>query len=205
MADFLRSLAPHLRISSLMFALALGSAPGCQQAQRAPGTEAVVPTYNAGTGRLERISYDRNADGKPDAWLFMNGTKATRAELDENNDGAVDRWEHYRTDAPTSTAGPAPRGELIKAEQSTRFDGKVSRWETYELGRLVKVEEDTTGDGRPDKWETWTEGSLAEVALDTKGLGKADRRIVYPADGSTPQLLVDDKGDGAFHPIAAQP
>ena len=60
-------------------------------------------------------------------------------------------------------------------------------------------------DGRPDKWETWTEGSLAEVALDTKGSGKADRRIVYPTDGSAPQLLVDDKGDGAFHPVAAQP
>lgn len=188
-----------------LFALALASVAGCQQPARPAGTDAVVPAYNAQTGRLERISYDINKDGKPDAWLYMDGTRATRAELDENHDGAIDRWEHYRTDAPTSTGGPVPRGELLKAEQATRFDGKVSRWETYQEGRLVKVEEDTTGDGRPDKWETWADGSLAEVALDTRGTGKADRRIVYPSGGGSPQLLVDANGDGTFRPVTAKP
>lgn len=197
----MRSLDSHLPVSLVMFALALGSTVGCQQAQKPAGNKEVVPTYNAQTGRLERISYDRNKDGKPDAWLYMDGTRATRAELDENNDGTIDRWEYYRTDVPAPSGGPTPRGELVKAEQAMRFDGKVSRWESYEKGRLAKVQEDTTGDGQPDKWETWTDGSLAEVALDTKGTGKADRRIVYPADGSTPKLLVDDKGDGTFHPV----
>jgi hypothetical protein len=202
MADFMRSLDPDLRVALLMCVLAPGSIVGCQQAPKAAGNKEVVPKYNAETGRLERITYDRNKDGKPDAWLYMDGTQATRAELDENNDGTIDRWEYYRTDVPASSSGgPMPRGELVKAEQAMRFDGKVSRWETYETGRLAKVQEDTTGDGRPDKWEIWTGGSLAEVALDTKGTGKADRRIVYPADGSTPQLLADDKGDGTFHPV----
>ena len=204
MADFLRSLDPNLRVSAVMFAMGMAAAVGCQQPPPA-GTDSVVPTYNAETGRLERISYDRNKDGKADAWLFMAGTKATRAELDENNDGTVDRWEHYRVDVPTTSGGPMPRGELVKAEQSTRFDGKVSRWEAYERGQLAHVEEDTTGDGKPDKWETWTAGSLAEVALDTKGTGKADRRIVYPADGSESQLLIDVNGDGTFRPVATEP
>ena len=206
MADFMRSRDLTVRVSLTLFiAMGLASAVGCQQAQKPAGTKEVVPTYNTETGRLERISYDRNKDGKPDAWLYMSGTQATRAELDENSDGAIDRWEHYRTDVPTASNGPIPRGELVKAEQAMRLDGKVSRWETYEKGRLAKVQEDTTGDGRPDKWEIWTDGSLAEVALDTKGTGKADRRIVYPADGSSPQMLVDDKGDGTFHPVAVEP
>lgn len=177
---------------------------GCQQPAPANAVGA-VPTYNADSGRLERISYDRDKDGKPDAWLFMDGTRATRAELDENHDGSVDRWEHYGA-AVTPTGGEAPpRGEMVKAEQATRFDGKVSRWEAYEAGQLARVEEDTTGDGRVDKWETWKDGSLVEVALDTKGTGKADRRLVYPSGGGSPQLLVDATGEGVFRPVTAEP
>jgi hypothetical protein len=162
-----------------------------------------VPTYNASTGRLERISYDRNKDGKADAWLRMDGTRATGAELDENYDGAVDRWEFFSDAAvPVTPGGVMPQGALARAEQSTRFDGKVTRWETYTDGRLARVEEDTTGDGQVDKWETWTGGSLVEVALDTKNTGKPDRRIVYPQDGSAPRMLVDEKGDGTFRPAS---
>lgn len=177
----------------------------CGGSQPPQGTTDVLPTYNSETGRLERISYDRNKDGKADAWLFMDRTRVDRAELDDNYDGKVDRWEHYQG-SPTASAGDAvPRGELVRAEQSTRFDGVVSRWETYERGQLVKVAEDTTGDTRPDKWETWENGSLEMVALDTRGTGKADRQLVYPADGSSPQLLLDEDGDGAFASAAAAP
>lgn len=205
MAYFVRLKDRDLRASAVLFALGLAVVGGCQQSGQPSASVAVVPSYNAETGRLERISYDRNNDGKPDAWLFMDGTRATRAELDENTDGAVDRWEHYRADATTLTGGGFPRSELLKAEQATAFDGKVNRWETYEGGRLSKVEEDTTGDGRPDKWEAWANGSLAEVALDTRGTGKPDRRIVYPPDGGSPQMLVDAHGDGTFRPMAATP
>jgi hypothetical protein len=205
MAELWRMLKLDVRLSSVMAAVGITAMVGCQQPARPVASTTVVPTYNAETGRLERLSYARNKDGKADAWLYMDATRATRAELDENSDGAIDRWEHYKTDAPTSTDGTVPRGELLKAEQSTRFDGKVSRWETYEQGRLSKVQEDTTGDGRPDKWEIWTNGSLTEVALDTKGAGKADRRLVYPADGGSPQLLVDVNGDGNFRPVAVEP
>jgi hypothetical protein len=165
------------------------------------GRDGVVPSYNADTGRLERISYDLNKDGKVDAWLFMDGTRAVRAELDENHDGTVDRWEYYRAGGQAA-AGGFPRGELERAEQSTRFDGIVTRWEAYQAGVLKTVREDVSGDGQPDKWETWQDGSLAEVALDTKGTGQADRKIVYPADGSAPQMLVH-ADDGTYKPLSA--
>jgi hypothetical protein len=179
-------------------------AVGCSQQAPAPaGRDGVVPSYNADTGKLERITFDRDKDGKVDAWLFMDGTRAVRAELDENHDGAVDRWEHYRAGGQAE-AGATPRGELERAEQSTRFDGVVSRWETYERGRLSTVREDTSGDGQPDKWETWADGSLTEVALDTRNTGKPDRKIVYRGDGAAPEMLVD-AGHGTFRPLTSAP
>jgi hypothetical protein len=174
-----------------------------QQPAPATGHDGVVPSYNAETGKLERITFDRNQDGTVDAWLFMDGTRAVRAELDENGDGNADRWEHYRPGGRPQ-AGAMPRGELERAEQSTRFDGVVSRWETYERGRLSVVREDTTGDGRPDKWETWVDGTLSEVALDTRNLGKPDRKIVYSGEGAAPEMLVD-RGDGTFRPLTSAP
>ena len=189
----------------VLLCLGLAATGACQPSSKPAASKAVVPTYNADTGRLERISYDRNKDGKADAWLFMDGTKAIRAELDDNHDGAIDRWEHYRTDAPASIGSEFPRSELLRAEQALQFDGKVNRWEIYEAGRLAQVKEDTNNDGRPDKWEVWADGSLAEVALDTAGRGKPDRRLVYPPDGSSPQMFVDANGDGTFRPMAATP
>lgn len=191
------------RTALALVVLAAGGASCGRQAAPPAGRDGVVPSYNAVTGKLERITFDRNKDGTVDAWLYMDGTRAVRAELDENHDGAVDRWEHYRAGGEVE-AGAMPRGELERAEQSTRFDGVVSRWETYERGRLSTVREDTSGDGRPDKWETWADGSLTEVALDTRNAGKPDRKIVYGGDGVAPQMLVD-AGDGTFRPLTSAP
>jgi hypothetical protein len=190
------------RLALIVLGCALHAACGSGGAPAASAD--VVPEYDRDTGRLERITYDRDKDGQPDAWLFMDGTIAERAELDDNFDGAVDRWEHYDTAVAQSAGdGGIPRGTLVRAEQATRFDGVVSRWERYETGELASVEEDTTGDGRPDKWETWADGTLRTIALDTTGTGRPDRQIVYAADGSAPRLLVDTDGDGTFEPGAA--
>src|SRR4051794_16123205 len=78
---------------------------GCSRPAQAPkGTDQIKPTYNPRTGRLEEITYDRNHDGKVDAWLSMDGTRVVGAELDENYDGTVDRWEYYDTTAGASGA-----------------------------------------------------------------------------------------------------
>jgi hypothetical protein len=202
MADFSRTLDSELRVSVAAFVLGLAATIGCQRAQTPTGTSEVQPTYNKDTGRLERISYDRNHDSRMDASLVMDGTRVVRAELDENFDGAVDRWEYYGDQAVPAAAAPtdglAPRGALVRAEQATRGDGKINRREFYEHGQLSAVEEDTTGDGKVDKWETWSGGALQVMTLDTKGTGKPDRRLVYPADGSSPRLEVDEDGTGRF-------
>jgi hypothetical protein len=168
------------------------------------GSDRVIPSYDADTGRLERITYDRNGDGKLDAFAYMDGTRVVRAELDENYDGAVDRWEFYvagtGTERTGGTAVVKGAGVLSRVEQSTNGDGSVTRRETYREGALASAEEDTDGDGRVDKWETWTSGALAAIAMDTQGRGAPDRRLVYPADGSEPRLEVDPDGTGQFRP-----
>lgn len=183
----------------------LSAIAGCSRPPEVPkGNDQIKPTYNTSTGRLEKITYDRNRDGKVDAWTFMDGTRVVRAELDENFDGRVDRWEYYdagtgSTPAAVPAGGPAG-GVLTRVESSTRHDGKASRWEYFENGQRTRAEEDTDGDGRVDKWETWAGGALAAVLLDTNGDGKADRRLVYPPDGSGPRFEVDAEGTGHFQP-----
>jgi hypothetical protein len=187
------------RIERAAWPLAVAAAVGCASSPQPDATERVAPSYNAGTGRLEKITYDRNSDGRPDAWAYMDGTRMTRAELDEDFDGRLDRWEFYG-DAGSSMATAV----LARVEQATRPDGRVSRWETYVDGRLASAEEDTDGDGRPDKWETWQAGALRSLALDTTGRGTADRRLVYPPDGSEARLEVDPAGTGRFRPDRRQ-
>lgn len=175
----------------------------CQAAAPGGNTAYVRPGYDPATGELDRITYDRNKDGVPDAWLELASNIPVKAELDDDFDGAPDRWEHYEAAPkgmpPARFDGPVPRGILVHAEQDLRGDGRVSRWETYTGGELTEVREDTTGDGRPDKWEEWSGGQLVAVALDTRDAGRPDRRIVYVA-GAPPRLETDEDGDGQFVP-----
>lgn len=162
---------------------------GCSRpAAVTKGNDAIKPSYNPKTGRLEKITYDRNHDGKLDAWVYMDGTRVVRAVLDENNDGAPDRWEYYDTGAGATAASPGqpPTGILSRVEVSTRHDGKPSRVEFYEKGQQVRAEEDSDADGKIDSWETWVDGAEWRNLLDTDGDGRPDRRLTYPKDGSSP-------------------
>jgi hypothetical protein len=169
-------------------------AAGCDRpASTPPGSEQIQPSYDPGTGKLTRLSYDSNNDGKHDTWAFMDGARLIKLEADENQDGRVDRWEYYPAAGDGGVKQPPER-----IERSTRFDGKVSRREFFEGGVMVKVEEDTDGDDRIDKWETYSGGTLTLLALDTKGLGKPDRRLVYAPDGSLDRIEEDADGSGQF-------
>jgi hypothetical protein len=187
-------------------AAVLAAAACTQTSSRPAGTDRIKPAYNEKTGQLERITYDRNGDGKIDATTFMTGTAVVRAELDEDFDGVTDRWEHYAqaSGSSSNTADPASR-VLEKVESTTRADGKITRWEIYDGGVRRAVEEDADADGRVDKWETWEGGALRVVALDTHGRGKPDRRLVYPADGQAPRLEIDESGTGTFTPVTHKP
>jgi hypothetical protein len=185
---------------------AFGLAPGCAPDASPPARGDVIPTYNKDTGRLERITYDRNGDGRIDATAFMDGTRIVRAELDEDFDGLVDRWEYYATGDATKRVGGSDAlndgGVLTRVEQATGAPGKVSRWETYAAGTLTEATEDADGDGHVDKWEAWSGGSLISVALDTTGQGRPDRRLVYSAAGGEPRLELADSS-GRFPPAPA--
>ena len=174
--------------------LTAGLSVGCQGAASTPEAAGrIEPAYDQATGRLTRLSYDSNKDGKHDTWAFMDGARLTRLEADENQDGKVDRWEYYPAGGAAGLKQPPER-----IERSTRFDGQVSRREFFEAGVMVRVEEDTDANGQTDKWETYAAGALVTVALDTKGRGKPDRRLVYSPDGSLERIEADETGSGQF-------
>jgi hypothetical protein len=145
-------------------------------------------------GRLDRIEYDSNGDGKPDHVAHHEGQKSPRIlEVDEDFDGRMDRWEEYdptgrlikfgvsrkHTDAPDLWITPGPGDLPARKEYDDNGDGRVDRTEVLERGLLVRVELDTEGDGKPDRWQDWSTGRLSAEDLDTNGDGKPDRRLVY--------------------------
>ncbi|MGC4082438.1 MAG: hypothetical protein QM736_10115 [Vicinamibacterales bacterium] len=133
-----------------------GRAAGTPRAP-APGKRARAPRYDE-NGKLQKIEYDRNKDGKVDTWGYMDGSRVVRVEVDDNGDGTVDRWEYHRAPAGDDTNGSRIAAgvdtTLERIERATRFDGRVSRWEHFTDGVLTKVEEDTDGNGTVDKWDT---------------------------------------------------
>jgi hypothetical protein len=184
--------------------------PGCRPAASGPQAAGrVQPTYDQATGRLTRLAYDSNGNGKDDTWAYMDGARLVRLEADENEDGHIDRWEYYPADqnagagAAVSTAAGSVKQSPERIDRSTRFDGRVSRREFFEGGEMVRVEEDTSGDGVLDKWETYVNGALATTAIDTSGRGRPDRRFIYRPDGSLERIEADSTGAGRF--VAVRP
>lgn len=174
------------------------------QSPQPAGDDRVKAEYDK-AGKLQKIEYDRDNDGKPDTWGFMDGTRVVRVEVDRNGDGKVDRWEYHNTDGvPTPPPAPADAVDpsLERIEESTRFDGTVSRKEYFTNGVLAKTEEDTDGNGTVDKWETYENGALTALSLDTTGRGRPDRRLIYK-DGAVDHVETDPSGTGTFTP--AQP
>ncbi len=151
--------------------LAALSAPSCDESAEVKKT--ITPEYDQKTGRLKLLKYDSNGDGVIDTWSYMDGNRVVRIEIDQDQDGKIDRREYY--DAAE---------QLEKVELSSRRDGKVTRVEHYMHGRLVSAEEDADGDGAIDKWEIYDGERLASVAFDTNHSGKPNRRLIYGADGS---------------------
>ena len=190
---------------SLLASLPLGAAcaPG---SPRAGASGQITPAYSATTGRLEKLTYDRNGDRKPDAWVEMDGTRLLRADLDEDFDGRVDRREFYAAGTKGERTGGSAAiqglGVLSRVEVPAVTGETAARVETYDGGVLTAAEEDSDGNGRADKWERYEHGALVSVALDTRGRGVPDRRIVYGPDGGPPRIETDADGTGQFRAAA---
>lgn len=199
-------------------ATACGPAATTTEAEAAAKKD-VQSEYDKG-GRLTRLTYDRNGDGKIDTWGYMDGSRVVRVEVDEDGDGKVDRWEYHRDPKSTSSSNrstgssDSPSGSVSAAaspgsgdptleriDRATKHDGKISRREYFENGVLTRVEEDTDGDGKIDKWETYSGGTLAIMAIDTKGRGTPDRRLIYQPDGTLSRIETDPSGTGTWRPL----
>ena len=155
--------------------------------------------YDKQTGKLQALVSDRDGDGKPDAWLRMDGARLKTIERDENGDGQPDRWEYYAGTSP-SAADPV----IERAEESGRFDGRITRREFYTGGELEHVEDDVDADGRPDKWEYYEHGAVARLELDLQKKGFPDRRLVY-RNGRVEYAEGDPDGDGKFEILREEP
>jgi len=155
--------------------------------------QAVETKYDQATGRLRQVSIGSQRDGKPDIISYMDGAKFIRIEVDQNEDGRIDRWEYYSGDQKLEKVGfsrandgvvdawafKAPDGSIGRVEVSTRRDGHANRVETYENGVLKEAEEDTNRDGRVDKWETYEGGRLVSAGFDPAGKGQPTYVIDY--------------------------
>lgn len=158
--------------------------------------------YYDAWGRLDRLAYDSNGDGRPDIIAHHGGGKTPRLiEVDEDFDGRTDRWEDYDKDekllkvgasrkggAPDVWTYPGPDGQPARKEYDEDVDGRIDRAEVFEGGRLVRAELDADRDGRVDRWQSWQAGRLVAEGLDTDGDGQPDRRIRYDASGKVAGL-----------------
>jgi len=155
------------------------------------------PVYDA-QGRLDRVEYDRNGDGKPDQIAHYDGTRIPAVvENDDDFDGKTDAWVYYSpagvlTKIGSSRKGgtkpdywvfPGPDGKPQRQEWDDDGDGKAERAEILKDGKIVGVETDTDRDGRIDRWQTWEKGRIVSEDLDTDGDGKPDRRLRYGPKG----------------------
>ena len=177
----------------------------------------VEPLYDKQTGRLQLLKYDSNNNGRPDTFSYMDGSRVWKIEIDQDEDGKIDRWEYYGADEKLEKVGfsresdgkedawsyAAPDGSIIRIDVSTRRDGKVTRTEHYDRDTLVGAEEDTDEDGKSDRWETYDTGRLSSVSFDSVHRGSADRRLVYDAHGSA-RAEVDLDGTGQWQAAGPQ-
>ena len=183
-----------------MFLLCMSLAVGASGCASKPRDDRVQASYDKDTGKLNQLTVDAKKDSKPNIYSYMDGSKFVRIEIDNDEDGKIDRWEYYGPDQKIQKIGASrvndgivdswayqgTDGLVSKVEVSTRHDGKVSRTEFYEKGTLVRAEEDSDYDGQVDKWESYAEGALATVGFDTTHSGKPTRTIDYRQEVQQP-------------------
>lgn len=143
-----------------------GCAPDQERARLAQTTQA---TYDPKTGRLQRLTYDANKNGRIDTWTYMDGKRVLRSEIDRDEDGRIDRWEFHGADGTL---------EAIRAEEDGDADGKPDKWETYVDGRISSVAFDENADGKPDRRLNYgPDGALVSIDSEPDATGKFTRTV----------------------------
>jgi hypothetical protein len=190
-----------------LLCLVLVSPAGCSEpeSERLRGT--TIPTYDKTTGKLVEVTFDADKNGVIDTWTDMDGRRPVLTRIDRNEDGRIDRWEHYGPDGALVKVGysrgdtgvadawafEGPDGRIARIEISSSGDEKrIDRWEFHDASGLARAEDDADGNGSVDKWETYQDGALRTAAFDENGDGKPDRRFTYE-DGAL--VLIESEPD----------
>jgi len=184
--------------------------------------KAPLPHYDAETGQLRTLETDANENGRIDTVSYMDGARIVRIELDQDENGHVERWDFYDAAGQLEKVGLSrsndgvmdavafydPAGVLKRMEISTARDGRFDRAELYEHGRLSSSADDTNRDGRPDKWDSYrvvpasagqpVDYTITATSFDDSGSGRPERRFVYGNGGAIARVEIDPEGDGLF-------
>src|SRR3954469_1261383 len=88
-------------------------------------TKQLTPEYDA-SGKLRKLEYDRNNDGKADSWGYMDGARVVRVKVDKTGEGRGDRWESPREPRAAAASGGGAAVDRVdqtveRIERATRF------------------------------------------------------------------------------------
>jgi hypothetical protein len=192
---------PHFqKFLAAVLAGLIPAAAGCSKTPAA--AETVRPSYDK-EGRLTRLEYDSDGDGKIDTWGYMDGARVVRVEVDENGDGIVDRWEYH---TPSSVDGPQSSGDSpqspagnpassVGSRQPAVNDAAQKRPGPAADNTIDRIERATRHDGRVSRWEHFENGLLTRVEEDTDADGKVDKWETYTA-GALSMMALDSHGRG---------
>lgn len=170
-------------------------------------------------GRLNRIDYDSDGDGRydttdqvnpegvvvmimtdrnwntlPERWVQLNARRQVASEwIDANEDSTPERYRSFDTAGRLTEEGVDDDGDGLY-ELNRTFN---TRWPP--TAGPLRVERDDDRDGIFERRETYTqEGRLRTVNDDSDGDSVRDRIAVYRPDGSVRKQGHDRDGDGFF-------
>ena len=171
---------------------------GCSDSERARAEAGVRPRYDKTTGKLTELTLDCQPQ-RPCRHVDRHGRRPSAPDLASiaNEDGKVDRWEYYDSQA----------GKLIKVGFSRKDDGKPDAWAfagpdgrdragsrsrrrvtrrrsiagsiTITTGAHPRWKRIPTAMAAADKWETYRAGVLTTASSTRTGDGRPDRRLTY--------------------------
>src|SRR5262245_33193577 len=95
------------------------------------GESAAIAQYDPATGRLDRIEFATTRNGHRNATGIMHGTRVQRIEVDEDEDGKLDRWEFYDDHHRIERVGFSRRGNGVI--DAIAFYGKGAAVERIEI------------------------------------------------------------------------
>jgi len=151
--------------------------------------------YDPKTGRLQKLDADLDKNGKMDAFSYWDGTRVRLIELDKDEDGVIDNWEHYDES-----------NKRVQLGASTRHDGIEDSWDFFDAnGVYLKTELDQDRDGVVESRYVYgadpadaSRRVLLEAHMNINAAGESGQIVYYNPDGSRIRTEV-------LRPIPPQP